>query len=89
MDRTAAEAIHLLPPKTGSGQALITGGNAMNNSLYGVLNRCKTRMGRCVLSSCFVAFVFRSFVPEDKGAPMGEIRVALPSIFLIVDETAS
>ena len=52
MDRTAAEAIHLLPPRTGSGQALITGGNAMNNSLYGVLNRCKTRMGRCVLSRC-------------------------------------
>ena len=71
MDRTAAEAIHLLPPRTGSGQALITGGNAMNNSLYGVLNRCKTRMGRCVLlaaafSLSFVS-MFRSFLGGNGG----------------------
>lgn len=45
LDRTAAEAIHLLPPRNGSGAALITGGNASNNSLFGVLNHCKTKMG--------------------------------------------
>lgn len=45
LDRTAAEAIHLLPPRTGSGAALITGGNTGNNSLFGVLNQCKTTMG--------------------------------------------
>ena len=44
MDRTAAEAIHLLPPRT-SGAALLQGGNDANNSLYGVLNQCKTKMG--------------------------------------------
>ena len=44
LDRTAAEAIHLLPPRT-SGGALLTGGNSDNNSLFGVLNVCKTRMG--------------------------------------------
>lgn len=46
LDRTAAEAIHLLPPRSGSGAALITGGNGGNNSLFGVLNHCKTKMGR-------------------------------------------
>ena len=45
LDRTAAEAIHLLPPRSGSGAALLTGGNAGNNSLLGVLNQCKTKMG--------------------------------------------
>ncbi|KAL7540395.1 hypothetical protein ACHAXR_010075, partial [Thalassiosira sp. AJA248-18] len=45
LDRTAAEAIHLLPPRSGSGAALLTGGNGGNNSLFGVLNHCKTKMG--------------------------------------------
>ena len=44
MDRTAAEAIHLLPPRS-SGAALLQGGNDANNSLYGVLNQCKSKMG--------------------------------------------
>mmetsp|Transcript_27365 Transcript_27365/g.61832 ORF Transcript_27365/g.61832 Transcript_27365/m.61832 type:complete len:693 (+) Transcript_27365:1-2079(+) len=44
IDRTAAEAIHLLPPRS-SGAALLQGGNDANNSLYGVLNQCKTKMG--------------------------------------------
>lgn len=48
LDRTAAEAIHLLPPRSGSGAALLTGGDKSNNSLFGVLNHCKTKMGRCV-----------------------------------------
>ncbi len=53
LDRTAAEAIHLLPPRSGSGAALLTGGNQGNNSLFGVLNQCKTKMGRYVnLDSC-------------------------------------
>ena len=46
LDRTASEAIHLLPPRSGSGAALLTGGNLGNNSLFGVLNHCKTKMGR-------------------------------------------
>ena len=46
LDRTAAEAIHLLPPRNGSGAALLVGGNSGNNSLFGVLNQCKTKMGR-------------------------------------------
>ena len=45
LDRTAAEAIHLLPPRSGSGAALLTGGDVGNNSLFGVLNQCKTKMG--------------------------------------------
>mmetsp|Transcript_1084 Transcript_1084/g.2237 ORF Transcript_1084/g.2237 Transcript_1084/m.2237 type:complete len:895 (-) Transcript_1084:119-2803(-) len=45
LDRTAAEAIHLLPPRNNSGAALLTGGNSSNNSLFGVLNHCKTKMG--------------------------------------------
>ncbi len=49
LDRTASEAIHLLPPRSGSGAALLTGGNVGNNSLFGVLNHCKTKMGRCVV----------------------------------------
>jgi len=45
MDRTAAEAIHLLPPRSNSGAAILTGGNESNNSLFGVLNHCKSKMG--------------------------------------------
>jgi len=45
LDRTASEAIHLFPPRNGSGAALLTGGNSSNNSLYGVLNHCQTKMG--------------------------------------------
>lgn len=45
LDRTASEAIHLFPPRNGSGGALLTGGNSSNNSLYGVLNHCQTKMG--------------------------------------------
>lgn len=45
LDRTASEAIHLFPPRNGSGAALLTGGNSSNNSLYGVLNQCQTKMG--------------------------------------------
>lgn len=48
MDRTAAEAIHLLPPKH-HGESLHIGGNASNNSLFGVLNQCKTKMGSRLL----------------------------------------
>jgi len=44
MDRTAAEAIHLLPPRNG-GESYMIGGNRNNNSLYGVLNQCLTKMG--------------------------------------------
>ena len=46
LDRTAAEAVNLLPPLRGSGTAeCVVGGKESNNSVYGVLNRCRTRMG--------------------------------------------
>ncbi|KAL7518386.1 hypothetical protein ACHAWX_003220 [Stephanocyclus meneghinianus] len=48
MDRTAAEAIHLLPPRN-SGESFMIGGNSRNNSLYGILNQCKTKMGSRLL----------------------------------------
>lgn len=48
MDRTAAEAIHLLPPRNG-GESFMVGGNSKNNSLYGVLNQCLTKMGSRLL----------------------------------------
>lgn len=44
LDRTAAETIHLLPPPH-AGAATVTGGHKSNNSLYGILNHCKTAMG--------------------------------------------
>lgn len=62
LDRTAAEAIHLLPPRSGSGAALITGGNGGNNSLFGVLNQCKTKMGRYVLCVNFSAIYDMSWL---------------------------
>lgn len=40
LDRTASECINLLPPPT-----LAVGGDLANNSLLGVLNKCKTKMG--------------------------------------------
>jgi DNA mismatch repair protein MSH2 len=48
MDRTAAEAIHLLPPRNGVENHQV-GGNSGNNSLYGVLNQCLTKMGSRLL----------------------------------------
>jgi DNA mismatch repair protein MSH2 len=45
LDRTASEAIHLLPPPN-SGMASVVGGRPENNSLYGILNpHCVTKMG--------------------------------------------
>jgi len=44
LDRTAAETIHLLPPPH-VGAATVMGGHKSNNSLYGILNQCKTPMG--------------------------------------------
>ena len=44
LDRTAAETIHLLPPPH-AGAAVVVGGSKSNNSLYGILNHCKTNMG--------------------------------------------
>jgi len=40
LDRTASDAIHLLPPPTQVGVA-----NSPNTSLFGILNRCRTSMG--------------------------------------------
>lgn len=48
MDRTAADAIHLLPPRN-AGESLVIGGTSKNNSLYGVLNQCLTKMGSRLL----------------------------------------
>mmetsp|Transcript_37904 Transcript_37904/g.83100 ORF Transcript_37904/g.83100 Transcript_37904/m.83100 type:complete len:957 (+) Transcript_37904:144-3014(+) len=48
LDRTAAECINLLPPaggsKSGTASCLV-GGSDANNSILGVLNKCKTKMG--------------------------------------------
>mmetsp|Transcript_7713 Transcript_7713/g.11036 ORF Transcript_7713/g.11036 Transcript_7713/m.11036 type:complete len:922 (-) Transcript_7713:55-2820(-) len=44
LDRTASECINLLPPPN-AGVASFVGGRQTNNSLFGVLNRCLTRMG--------------------------------------------
>jgi len=45
LDRTAAEAINLLPPPHGGVATCVVGGDVNTNSLYGVLNKCKTKMG--------------------------------------------
>ena len=44
LDRTASECIHLLPPPH-AGLATVVGGKPHNNSLLGILNRCKTAVG--------------------------------------------
>lgn len=46
LDRTASECINLLPPPT-----LAVGGDLANNSLLGVLNKCKTKMGARTLEA--------------------------------------
>lgn len=48
LDRTASDCIHLLPPAH-AGQATAMGGKAHNNSLYGILNQCKTPVGSRLL----------------------------------------
>lgn len=49
LDRTASEAIHLLPPPN-AGAASVVGGRPENNSLYGILNpHCRTKMGNRAL----------------------------------------
>jgi DNA mismatch repair protein MSH2 len=50
LDRTASEAINLLPPPKHSGISTIeVGGADSNNSIFGILNRCKTKMGARML----------------------------------------
>lgn len=52
LDRTAAECINLLPPKGGAGSgaaAVLVGGTGSNNSILGVLDKCRTRMGSRML----------------------------------------
>ena len=45
MDRTAMECINLLPPSHAGISNVVVGGTSDTNSLFGVLNRCKTKMG--------------------------------------------
>ena len=45
MDRTAMECINLLPPRHKGISNVVVGGSHENNSIFGVLNRCKTKMG--------------------------------------------
>jgi DNA mismatch repair protein MSH2 len=45
MDRTAMECINLLPPRHAGISSVVVGGSESNNSIFGVLNHCKTRMG--------------------------------------------
>lgn len=48
LDRTASDCIHLLPPSH-AGLATVIGGKSHNNSLYGILNQCKTSVGSRLL----------------------------------------
>jgi len=50
LDGIAAECINLLPPKN-SGMASLVGGNSSNNSIYGVLNKTRTKMGAKLLEN--------------------------------------
>ena len=45
MDRTAMECINLLPPRHKGISNVVVGGTQENNSIFGVLNHCKTKMG--------------------------------------------
>ena len=45
MDRTAMECINLLPPRHAGISNVVVGGSQSNNSIFGVLNQCKTKMG--------------------------------------------
>ena len=45
MDRTAMESINLLPPSHAGISNVVVGGTSDTNSLFGILNRCKTKMG--------------------------------------------
>jgi DNA mismatch repair protein MSH2 len=49
MDRTAMECINLLPPSHAGISHVVVGGTSDTNSLFGVLNRCKTKMGSRML----------------------------------------
>ncbi len=49
MDRTAMECINLLPPSHAGISNVVVGGSMDTNSLFGVLNRCKTKMGTRML----------------------------------------
>uniref|UniRef100_A0A7S3VA85 DNA mismatch repair proteins mutS family domain-containing protein n=1 Tax=Chaetoceros debilis TaxID=122233 RepID=A0A7S3VA85_9STRA len=45
MDRTAMECINLLPPRHAGISNVVVGGSSSTNSIFGVLNQCKTKMG--------------------------------------------
>ena len=45
LDRTAMECINLLPTRHAGISNVVVGGSQSNNSIFGVLNQCKTRMG--------------------------------------------
>jgi len=45
MDRTAMECINLLPSSHMGISSVVVGGRQSNNSIFGVLNHCKTKMG--------------------------------------------
>ncbi len=49
MDRTAMECINLLPPSHAGISHVVVGGTNDTNSLFGVLNRCNTKMGSRLL----------------------------------------
>lgn len=56
MDRTASDAINLLPPPKHSGISTVeVGGTESNNSIFGILNRCKTKMGTRMHARTMVA----------------------------------
>jgi len=49
MDRTAMECINLLPSNHMGISSVVLGGLQSNNSIFGVLNHCKTKMGSRML----------------------------------------
>jgi len=49
LDRTASECINLLPPRHAGKSSVEVGGSRSNNSLLGILDHCKTRMGSRLL----------------------------------------
>jgi DNA mismatch repair protein MSH2 len=51
LDRIAAESIHLLPPPNNSLSAKFGNTPSERSSIYGILNKCKTKMGSRLLET--------------------------------------
>ena len=85
MDRTAMECINLLPPSHAGISNVVVGGSMDTNSLFGVLNRCKTKMGTRLLelwlrqpSVCLETILYRQnavgYMVEENGLGRDRLR---------------